>query len=68
MDTEENICKALHPNSHANKHDRGTQPMSTVVPTYRVDPGPVRGIPAGYESDNSWDFADGGEADCSHTP
>ena len=38
-DAEETICKALHPNSHANKHDRGTQPMSTVVPTYRVDPG-----------------------------
>ena len=66
-DAEETICKALHPNSRANKCDRGTQLTSTVVLTYRADPGPVRGIPAGYESDNSWDFSDGGEADCSHT-
>ena len=65
---EETICKALHLNLHANKRDRSTQPTRTVVPTYRADPGPVRGIPAGYESDNSWDFSDGCEADCSHTP
>ena len=42
--------------------------MSAVVPTYREDTGPVKGIPAGYESDNSWDFSDGGKADCSHAP
>ena len=67
-DAEETICKALHPNSQANKHDRNTQPTSAVVPTYRADSGPVRGILTGYESDNSWDFSDGGEADCSHVP
>ena len=65
---EETICKALHPNSCAIKRDRSTQPTSAVVPTYRADPGPVREILAGYESDNSWDFSDGGEADCSHAP
>ena len=65
---EETICKALHLNSHANKRDRTTQPTSTVVPTYRADPGPVRGILAGYESDNSWYFSDVGEADCSQIP
>ena len=65
---KETICKALHPNSRANKHDRTTQPMSTVIPTYRAEPGPVRGIPAGYESDNSWDFSDVGKADCSQIP
>ena len=67
-DAEETICKAFHLNSHTNKHDRSTQPTSAVVPTYRVDSGPVRGISAGYESDNSWDFSDSGEADCSHAP
>ena len=65
---KETICKALHLNSHANKHDRTTQPMSTVIPTYRAEPGPVRGIPAGYESDNSRDFSDVGKADCSQIP
>ena len=65
---EETIWKALHPNSRAIKHDRSTQPTSAVVPTYQADPGPVRGIPVGYESDNSWNFSDGGEADCSHAP
>ena len=67
-DAEETICKVLHPNSHVNKRDRNTQPTSAVVPTYRTDSGPVRGIPVGYESDNSWDLSDGGEADCSHAP
>ena len=66
-DAEETICKALHPNSRPNRHDRAPQLMSAVVPTYREDTGPVKGIPAGYESDNSWDFSDGGEADCSHS-
>ena len=65
---EETICKALHTNSHANKHDRYVQPTSTVLPTYRAEPRPVRGILAGYESDNSWDFSDAGEADCSQLP
>ena len=61
---EETICKAPHPNSRANKCDKSAQPTSAVLPTYRVEPGPVRGILAGYESDNSWDFSDAGEADC----
>ena len=61
---EETICKAPHPKSRANKCDKSMQPTSAVLPTYRVEPRPVRGIPAGYESDNSWDFSDAGEADC----
>ena len=44
---EETICKAPHPNSRANKCDKLTQPTSAVFPTYRGEPGPVRGIPAG---------------------
>ena len=67
-DTEETICKALHSNLHLTKRDRAPQLTSAVVPTYRDDTGPVKGIPVGYESDNSWDFSDGGEADCSHAP
>ena len=63
---EETICKAPHPNSCANKCDRPTQPTGAVLPTYRGEPGPVRGILAGYESDNSWDFSDAGEQDCSN--
>ena len=67
-DAEETICKALHSNLRPTKRDRAPQPTSAVVPTYRDDTGPVKGIPAGYESDNSWDFSDGGKADCSHAP
>ena len=48
--------------------DRSVQLTSAVILTYRNDTGPVRGIPAGYESDNSWDFSDGGKADCSQNP
>ena len=61
---EETICKTPHPNSRANKCDRSVQPIGAVLLTYRGEPGPVRGIPAGYESDNSWDFSDAGKADC----
>ena len=63
---KETICKTPHPNSCANKHDRSAQLTSVVLLTYRGEPGPVRGIPAGYESDNSWDFSDAGEQDCSN--
>ena len=61
---EETICKTPHPNSHSNKCDRSVQLTTAVLPTYRVEPGPVRGISVGYESDNSWDFSDAGKADC----
>ena len=61
---EQTICKTPHPNSRSNKRTRSTQPTTAVLPTYRAEPGPVRGIPVGYESDNSWDFSDAGEADC----
>ena len=60
---EETICKTPHPNSRSNKRNRSAQLTTAVLPTYRTEPGPVRGIPAGYESDNSWDFSDAGEAD-----
>ena len=45
---EETICKTPHPNSHTNKHDRSAQLTTAVLLTYQVEPGPVRGIPAGY--------------------
>ena len=61
---EETICKAPYPNSLANKCDRSVHPTSAVLLTYRAEPGPVRGILAGYKSDNSWDFSDVDETDC----
>ena len=67
-DTEETICKALDTDQRPNRRERAPQPTSAVVPTYRADRGPIKGIPAGYESDNSWDFSDSGEADCSRAP
>ena len=65
---EETLCKALHPNSLANKRDRSAQLTNTVLPTYRAEPRPVRGIPTGYDSDNSWDFSDADKTDCSQLP
>ena len=67
-DTEETICKAFDTDLRPSRRDRAPQPTSAVVPTYREDRGLVKGIPVGYESDNSWDFSDSGEADCSHAP
>ena len=65
---EEMICKSPHPNSRTTQCDKTAQPTGTVFPTCRGELGLVRGIPAGYESDNSWDFSDAGEQDCScHT-
>ena len=62
---EETICKSPHPNSHTNKRDKPPQLTGAVVPTCRGEPDPVRGIQVGYKSDNSWDFSDAGEQDCS---
>ena len=62
---EETICKSPHPNSRANKCDKSVQLTGAVSPTCCGEPGPVRGILAGYESDNSWDFSDAGEQVCS---
>ena len=67
-DAEETICKALDTDLHPTRRERAPQPTSAVVPTYREDRGPIKGIPVGYESDNSWDFSDSGEADCSRAP
>ena len=58
------IFKTPHPNTCSNKRDKSLQPTSAVLLTYRTDLRPVRGIPVGYESDNSWDLSDAGEADC----
>ena len=68
VDAEETICKALNTDLCPTRCERPPQPTSAVVPTYREDRGPIRGIPAGYESDNSWDFSDSGEADGSRAP
>ena len=67
-DAEETICKALDTDLRPSRCDRAPQLTSAVVPTYREDRGPVKGIPAGYKSDNSWDFSDSGKADCSRAP
>ena len=49
--------------SHTSKPR--TQPTRAVSPTRRDGYGPVCGIPAGYESDNSWDDTSTiGEQDC----
>ena len=63
---EETICKSSHTNSHTTTHDRTAQLTDAVFLTCRGEPGLVTGIPVGYESDNSWDFSDAGEQDCSH--
>ena len=63
---EETICKSPHPNSRTNQCDKPAQLTGVVLPTYRGEPGLVRGILVGYKSDNSWDFSDVGEQDCSH--
>ena len=62
---EEMICKSAHPNSRTTKCNKTAQPTGAVFPTCRGEPGPVRGILAGYESDDSWDLSDTGEQDCS---
>ena len=67
-DAEETICKALDTDLRPTRRERAPQPTSAVVPTYREDRGTIKGIPAGYESDNSWDLSDSGEADCSRAP
>ena len=68
VDAEETICKALDTNLCPSRRDRAPQLTSAVVPTYREDRGPIKGIPVGYKSNNSWDFSDSGEADCSRAP
>ena len=67
-DAEETICKALDTDLRPIRHERVPQPTSAVVPTYREDRGIIKGIPVGYESDNSWDLSDNAEADCSRAP
>ena len=52
---QEMACKTPYRNSHAAKGNKTTQLTGVVFPTCRGEPGLVRGIPAGYESDNSWD-------------
>ena len=63
---EETICKSPHTNSHTTMRNKTIQLTGAVFPTCRGEPRPVRGIPAGYEYDNSWDCSDAGEQDCSH--
>ena len=63
---EETICKSPHTNSCTTKCNKPAQLTGAVFQTYRGEPGLVRGIPAGYKSDNSWDFSDAGDQNCSH--
>ena len=64
---QETACKTPYRNSSAAKWNKTVQPTGVVFPTCRGEPGLVRGIPAGYESDNSWDcHSNTGKQNCSH--
>ena len=69
--SEETACKTTHHNSKrkAQTPKPTTQPTRAVSPTRRDDGyGPVCGIPAGYESDDTWDgTSDFGEHPCETT-
>ena len=62
---EEMLCKSPHPNSCAAKRNRNPQLTDAVFKTCRAELGPIRGIPTGYESDDSWDISDAADQDCS---
>ena len=52
---QETPPKTPYRNSSATKNTGRAQPTGAVPPTCRRDHDYVIGIPAGYESDNSWD-------------
>ena len=54
-DDEETYVKISSQHISANRNTKRVQPTRTVSPTCRGDYGLVNGIPAGYESDDSWD-------------
>ena len=52
---EEMYVKIPSRHKAANRDPKKAHPTSAVVPTCRRDYGLVNGIPAGYETDDSWD-------------
>ena len=52
---EEMYFKIPSQHNAANRDPKKTHPTGAVVPTCRRDYGLVNGIPAGYETDDSWD-------------
>ena len=55
MADEETYIKIPSWHNTANCDPKKTHPTRAVIPTCRRDYGLVNGIPAGYETDNSWD-------------
>ena len=52
---EETYIKIPSQHNSANRDTKRVQPTGAVSPTCRREYGLVNGIPAGYESDDSWD-------------
>ena len=52
---EETYIKILSRNNSANRDPKRVQPTGAVVPTCRREYRLINGIPAGYETDDSWD-------------
>ena len=52
---EETYVKIPSWHKTANHDPKKTHPTGAIIPTYRRDYGLVNGIPAGYETDDSWD-------------
>ena len=52
---EETYIKIPSRHNAANRNPKKAHPTGAVVPTCRRDYGLVNGIPAGYETDDSWD-------------
>ena len=52
---EETYVKIPSQNYTANSDSKKQHPTGAVAPTYRREYGLVNGIPAGYETDDSWD-------------
>ena len=52
---EETNIKNPSQHNSANRDTKRVQPTGAVSPTCRREYGLVNGIPAGYESDDSWD-------------
>ena len=51
---QETYVKTTSRSSTGTNCHKNTQPTSTILPTSRGNPDLVHGIPAGYESDDSW--------------
>ena len=52
---EETYVKVPSRHNAANRDPKKTHPTGAVIPTCRRDYGLVNGMPAGYETDDSWD-------------